>query len=544
MLLVNLSKVSKDYAGNPVFDEVDLEILDGERIGLVGENGSGKSTLLKLIASLDTPTEGTVSRRRNTTIGYLSQESDPAQGHKTVFEAVAEVSPDAAHLSARLRHLEAQMTDPQVIGDAAAIARVLEEYGSVQERFESLGGYMLEHEVEDVLHGLGFNETQYGQTVGSLSGGEKKMVRLARLLLQKPDLLLLDEPDNHLDFDAKRWLEEFIKSYPGTVLTISHDRYLLNRIVKKIFQLEDGQIDVYIGNYTFYFEERQRRLLQRHEMYTLQQGEVKRLEELLHQLRVWAKQNSKFAPRMRSMEKRVERARQEASERPVMLRDKIKVNFDSDRSGQKVLEVKSLSKKIGDRVLFEPFSLLIHYGERVGIVGPNGSGKTTLLRTIADIIPPDSGMVKIGASVVLGYYAQEQDTLPLERTPLEFVRGLKPMTEQHGIGLLRRLLFSYRDMHNTIRHLSGGEKSRLQMARLMLTDANFLVLDEPTNNLDISSIEVLEAALEDFDGTLLTVSHDRYFLDKVTARTIAIEAGGQIRQYAGNYTYYLEKRTV
>lgn len=542
MLLVQFAKVSKDYAGNPVFDEVDLEILEGERIGLVGENGSGKSTLLKLVAGIDTPTEGTVSRRRNLTVGYLSQEADPLQAHKTVFESVGEVSPEASILAAKLHELEAKMADPQVTEDMDAMSAVLEEYGSVQEKFERLGGYALEHKVESVLNGLGFVPRQYGQQIGSLSGGEKKMVRLARLLLQMPDLLLLDEPDNHLDFDAKAWLENFIKDYPGTVLTISHDRYLLDRIARKMFQLEDGKIDVYAGNYSYYFEERQRRMIQRHEMYTLQQDELQRLETLLRQLRGWAKQNSKFAPRMRSMEKRVERARQEASERPVMTRSKIKLNFDADRGSQKVLEVKGVTKAIDGRKLFEPFDLTIFNQERVGIVGPNGSGKTTLLKTIVGLIPPDTGSVRIGPSVALGYYDQEQDTLPMDRTPLEYVRSVKPITEQSAIGILRKLLFSYRDMHNGIKHLSGGEKSRLQIVRLMLTDANFLVLDEPTNNLDLASIEVLEAALDDFDGTILVVSHDRYFLDKIVNRIVAIEGDKCVREYPGNFTYYLEKR--
>jgi ATP-binding cassette subfamily F protein 3 len=544
MLLVNFSEVSKDYAGNPIFDEVDLEILDGERIGLVGENGSGKSTLLRLMSGDDTPTEGTVTRRRNLTVGYLSQEEDASQGHKTVFEVVGEVSPEAAGLATRLRELEAKMADPQVAGDGDAMERVLVAYGEAQEKFDRLGGYALEHKVEEVLGGLGFKPEQYGQQVGTLSGGEKKLVRLARILLQRPDLLLLDEPDNHLDLEAKGWLEQFIRDYPGTVLVISHDRYLLDRVVKKIFQLEDGKIDLYVGNYSYYFEERQRRLIKRHETYTLQQEELSRQEALLRQLRGWAKQNSKFAPRMRSMEKRVERARQEASERPVMTRERMKMNFEADRSGKKVLEVMGLSKSAGGRQLFSPFDLTIWYGERVGIVGANGSGKTTLLKTIVQALPAETGSVKIGASVVLGYYAQEQETLPLERTPMEFVRSLKPMTEQQAIGLLRRLLFSYRDMHNTIKHLSGGEKSRLQIARLMLTDANFLVLDEPTNNLDIASIEVLESALDEFDGTILAISHDRYFLDKVVTKIVAIHDDKRVREYAGNFSYYLEKHLL
>lgn len=541
MLLVQFAKVSKDYAGNPVFDEVDLEILEGERIGLVGENGGGKSTLMRLIAGLDTPTEGTVSRRRNLTIGYLRQEADPLQSDKTVFEAVSEASPEAATLSARLRELEAMMTDPDLHADGDAMSRVFEEYGEVQSRFESLGGYEVEHDSESVLEGLGFGPGRYGQKVGTLSGGEKKLVSLARILLQKPDLLLLDEPDNHLDLDAKAWLEGFIQGYAGTVIVISHDRFLLDRVAKKIFEMQDGQIEVYAGNYTYYAVERERRLLKRHEMYSLQQEEIKRLEVVLRNLKQWAKQNPKFAPRAESMEKRVERARREAAERPIMRREKIKLNFDSERSGKKVLEARGLSKSVGRRTLFNPFDLLVYYGERIGIVGPNGSGKTTLLRTIVGQLPPDRGTVQIGASVVLGYYSQEQETLPGEMTPLDFVRSLRPMTEQAAISLLRRLLFSYRDQHHAIRELSGGEKSRLQVARLMLTDANFLVMDEPTNNLDIASVEVLEDALNDFEGTILTVSHDRYFMDRVVTHIVAIEPG-VVREYPGNYSDYLGRK--
>ena len=393
-----------------------------------------------------------------------------------------------------------------------------------------------------MLGGLGFGADRYSQMVGSLSGGEKKLVNLARMLLKKPDLLLLDEPDNHLDLEAKAWLEDFIQSYQGTVLVISHDRYLLDRVAKKILELEDGEIDVYVGNYSYFADERQRRLLKRHELYTLQQDELKRLEVILRNLKSWARQNPKFAPRADSMEKRVERARREASERPVLLRDRIKVEFDAERSGVKVLELKGIHKALGGRTLFRPFDLTILYGQRVSIVGPNGSGKTTLLRIIAGDIEPDGGTLKLGASVAMGHYTQEHESLPAGMTLLDFVRSLKPITEQAAIGVLRRLLFSYRDMHNTIGKLSGGEKSRLQIARLMLTDANFLILDEPTNNLDIASIEVLEAALLDFDGTILTVSHDRYFLDRIVTKTAAISPDGNVRLYPGNYSYFLEKR--
>jgi ATP-binding cassette, subfamily F, member 3 len=537
MLLANFSKVSKDYGGNPVFREIDLEIIEGERIGLVGENGGGKSTLFKLLAGLEDPTEGVISRRRNLTIGYLSQEVDPGQSHKTVFEAVSEVTQELVDLPILLSQLEARMADPEVAADPDAMAAILDEYGKAQERFEALGGYTLEHKVETVLHGLGFGPAWYDQELGTLSGGEKKLVNLARILIKMPDLLLLDEPDNHLDLEAKAWLEQYIQSYPGTVLIISHDRRLLDRAVKKIFELEDGKISVYAGNYSYYFEERQRRLLKEYELYTLQQNEIKRLEASMRQLKGWAKLSDKMSSRAEYMAKRVEQARQEAIDRPILIRDKIKVNLDPDRSGKKVLEVKGLSKSFHGQELFEPFDFTILYGERVGIVGANGSGKTTLLKTMLEMIPADAGTVKIGASVVVGYYAQEQETLPFDSTPLDLVRRIKPMNEPQAISFLHGLLFAFEDINTPIRRLSGGEKSRLQLARLMLTDANFLLLDEPTNNLDIASVEVLEAALEEFEGTILTVSHDRYFLDKIVTMILAIGDDGSVRIYPGNFSY-------
>ena len=539
-----LSKVSKDYGGNSIFRDIDLEILEGERIGLVGENGGGKSTLFKLLAGLDTPTEGVISRRRNLTIGYLAQEADPGQSRKTVFEAVSEVTQELVDLPLMLSQLEARMADPEVASDPELMTAILDEYGKAQERFDALGGYTLEHKVEAVLHGLGFGPAWYDLEVGSLSGGEKKLVNLARILIKAPDLLLLDEPDNHLDLDAKAWLEQYIQSYPGTVLIISHDRQLLDHAVKKIFELEDGNISAYFGNYSYYFEERQRRLLKQYEIYAVQQSEIKRLETSMRQLKGWSKFNDKFATRAEDMAKRVERAKQESVDRPILIRDKIKVNLDAERSGKIVLDVKGLSKSYDERVLFEPFDLTILYGERVGIVGANGSGKTTLLKTMMDLIPADSGSVKIGASVVVGYYAQEQETLPFDSTPLDFVRRIRPINEPQAISFLRGLLFSYEDIHTPIRRLSGGEKSRLQIARLMLTDANFLLLDEPTNNLDIASVEVLEAALEEFEGTILTVSHDRYYLDKIVTKIVAISNDGSVRVYPGNFSYYYEKSRV
>lgn len=540
--LITIANVKKDFGGNPVFTEVNLEIADDQRIGLVGENGSGKSTLFKLIVGLDTPTSGVITRRRNLVIGYLTQEADPRMEQQTIFEAVAQSSPELAALANRLSALEAQMADPEIIADAERMMQVLEAYSKAQERFENLGGYTLEHRGEAVLSGLGFAATELHQMVGVLSGGEKKLVNLARILLQQPDVLLLDEPDNHLDLQAKTWLEDYIRAYPGTVIIISHDRRLLDRAVGKIVELEDGHVFEYAGNYSFYVEDRMKRLVKQQETYALQHREIKRLEASMHRLKTWASMNPKFAGRAEYMAKRVEKAKEEAVLRPILERDKIKVELESDRSGKKVLEVKRLSKTIDGRVLFAPFDLTILYGERVGIVGANGSGKTTLLKTMMDLLAPTSGTVKIGASVVVGYYAQEQETLPFDSTPIDFVRRLKKMNESQAIAFLHTLLFAYEDIRTPIGRLSGGEKSRLQMARLMLTEANFLLLDEPTNNLDIASSEVLEAAIEDFEGTVLTVSHDRYFLDRIVSKIVAIDQNGRVQVYPGNYSYYEEKQ--
>ncbi len=543
MQLINLSKVSKDFGGNTIFSDLDLDINEGERVGLVGENGCGKSTLFKLLSGVESPTEGTIARKRKMTTGYLTQEVDPRQYQQTVFEVVQEVSPAFATLLAHIHDLEQQMASPSLIANPDKMERILTAYGQAQERFEAMDGYLVEHRTRSVLTGLGVSERLYHQKIASLSGGEKKMVNLARILVQMPDLLLLDEPDNHLDMAAKDWLEQYIHDYPGTVMLISHDRHLLDNTVKKIYQLEDGAIDVYIGNYTFYVTERQRRLLQQQEDYQNQMDEIKRLEVSLVRLREWAKFNDKIAGRMHNMEKRIDRLRENLTQRPVLQRDKLKVNLDSERSGKKVLEVCSLSTSINGRVLFQPFDLTIFYGERIGIVGDNGSGKTTLLKTLLELLPVEQGTIKIGASVVVGYYAQEQETLPFESTPLDFVRRLKKLSEPQAIALLSRLLFSYEDMHTMIRSLSGGEKSRLQIARLMLTDANFLLLDEPTNNLDIPSVEVLEAALLQFEGTILTVSHDRYFLDKITTKTLYIGPDRRVWAYPGNFAYMQEKRS-
>lgn len=329
MLLANFSKVHKDFGGNPILQNVDVELLEGERIGLIGENGSGKSTFFKLLAGLETPSQGMISRRRNLTIGYLEQEVDPLMYTKAMFEFVAEVSAELSTLPRLLGQLEAQMADPEVTAHPEALEGILAAYSEAQARYEALGGYTLEHKVAAILYGLGFSSDEFACKIGTLSGGEKKLVNLARILLEMPDLLLLDEPDNHLDMQAKAWLETYIQTYPGTVLIISHDRHLLDRAVKKIFVLEDGEISVYAGNYSYYTQERQRHLLKLQEQYSLQQGEIKRLQESMYRLKSWAKINDKHARRAEYMAKRVEQAKQEAINKPFLVRDTMLVDLDA-----------------------------------------------------------------------------------------------------------------------------------------------------------------------------------------------------------------------
>lgn len=392
-----------------------------------------------------------------------------------------------------------------------------------------------------MLCGLGFALHEHRLPLKSFSGGEKKLINLARILLQMPDLLLLDEPDNHLDLRAKAWLEYYIRDYPGTVMIISHDRRLLDRSVNKIYEMEDGEISVFAGNYSAYVAAREQRLQRLQEQYSLQQTEIRRLKHSMHRLKEWAKQNPKFSGRAEYMAKRVEKLKQEAVEKPVLERERISVALNSERSGKLVLEIKQLSKEIEGRVLFKPFDFSVQYGERIGIVGNNGAGKTTLLKTMMGLLPATTGTVKIGASVVTGYYSQEQETLPAESTPLDFVRRLKNFTEGQAVAFLSRFLLSIEEMRTPIARLSGGQKSRLQIARLMIQKANFLLLDEPTNNLDIASTEVLEEALLDFDGTVLMVSHDRYFLDTIATRILEIGVDGNVYDYPGSYSYYAEK---
>jgi ATP-binding cassette subfamily F protein 3 len=538
-LLVQAAEIVYAHGGNQIFEGASFEIRDGDRLAVIGENGAGKSTLFRLLAREIQPHSGAVTHKRNLTVGYLSQHSslDPKL---TVRDAVALAAGDHEALDHQLRDLEQKMTEPL---DDDELTRVLEEYSVALERMESATGGDIEGRMEKILLGLGLPFERWQTPVGKLSGGEKKLVALARFLIEEPDLLLLDEPDNHLDENGKAWLEGYLRERRGSVAIISHDRYFIDRVANRIFELEDGRITGYQGNYSDFQTAKRERLERDEALYELRQRELKKLKASAEQLTEWAKQNPKFAARAGNRRRilEIEQEKFEKTPTPILDRRRIDVDFSGERGSSLVLEIKGLSKSYGEREVFKPFDLTLMHGERVGVVGPNGSGKTTLFKLILGREQPTTGTLRIGPTINLGYFAQEQETLDRTMTPLELVRKTKPMTEQGAISFLVGMLFDRNDALNRIGNLSGGERARLQLAVLILQGANFLVLDEPTNNLDIPSIEVLEDALRDFRGSILTISHDRYFLDTICSRTIELD-NGIVREYAGGFSYYDTRR--
>ena len=540
-LLIQAANVAYAYGGNDVLGGASFEMRQGDRLALIGGNGSGKSTLFRLMAGRLRPQRGALTLARGVRVGLLTQEPSfpPAQ---TVREVVALAAGDPAALEARARELERLMGEPADDDDLTAI---MDAYALVLERLD--GGAGESARGAKMLAALGFPEGRGEQPVGQLSGGEKKLVGLARLLLEEPDVLLLDEPDNHLDFAGKTWLEEHIRGQRGAVAVISHDRYFIDRTANRIFELEDGRIEGYPGNYAAFLREKRSRLERGAQLRELQEREFRKLKASAEQLTQWARQNPKFAPRAENMRRKLaeERERLESTPAPVLERRQIDVAFNAERGSTLVLEAKALTKSFADRVVFAPFDLEIHHGEAVGLVGANGSGKTTLFRIVRGEELPSSGTLRLGPSVVAGYYAQEQETLDPAATALETVRRLKPMSEQEAIGFLNRYLFTRDDMLERIGGLSGGQRARLQIAALILQGANFLLLDEPTNNLDIPSVERLEAALLAFRdegrGSMLTISHDRAFLDTVCGRIVELDEG-IVRDYRGGFSWYDEHR--
>ena len=515
--MISLSNINKQYGRQLVFVDASFQLNSGEKVGLVGPNGSGKTTLFRMLTGEEDPDDGEVTVPKKLTVGYFRQDVEEMKGRSVLDEAIAG-SGRVGDLHHELEHLQHRLEDPD-LGDE--MDRVLERFGEVQEEYEHLGGYTLEAQAREVLHGLGFKDDQIDGDVGALSGGWKMRVALARVLLGRPDVLLMDEPTNHLDLESIIWLEGFLKSLPGALLMTSHDREFMNRIVSKIAEIEAGEIVTYSGNYDFYERERAIRESNQQAAFARQQAMLAKEQRFIDRFRTHAAKAAQVQSRIKALDKI------EKIELPKK-RQVVKFEFRSPpRSGDQVAVIEDLEKGYGARKIYDGFSLTIRRGERWAVMGRNGAGKTTLLRMISGVLAPDAGEVRLGASLKMGYFAQQSlDVLDPELTVLEQLQQDFP---QDGIGSLRSLAgafqFSGDDVDKRIRSLSGGEKSRLAMARMLYDPPNFLVLDEPTNHLDLATKEMLVEALKNFEGTMIFVSHDRVFLRGLGSRVL--ELGGE-----------------
>ena len=535
MISITVSNATLILGSRAIFRDLNWEIQHDQKIGFIGPNGAGKSSLFKLIIGEHAPEKGgTVIRAKGVTVGYLPQqpEFDP---ESIAFSLALAGNPRVAEIESELQRVESKLSDPDVYNNAKALERTLDAQHKLIEEFEALGGSNYESRVRELLRGLGLLESDFEKPLRALSGGQKKLIGLARLLLAHPSVLLLDEPDNHLDMPGKAYLERLINDYPGAVAIISHDRYVLDSVATHIAEIEDGKISTFTGNYTEYIVDKEERLARQEELYQIQQREVNRLEMALKRYKQWVQINDKFASRMHAMEARI--ARIERIDKPVLDRRKMDLELNGWRGSNQVLEFEEVTKSFSHRNVLEDINLLIRHSERVGLIGANGAGKSVLLRLILGKEQPTRGEIKIGPSVKVGYYAQEHETLDFNQTVIDAVRLTGNMSEGRAVSFLTRYLFSYQQATQRVGSLSGGERSRLQLALLVLSGANFLLLDEPTNNLDIASAEVLEDALDDFNGTVLVISHDRYFLDRTVGRIFELKEA-RIREFVGGYSDY------
>ena len=546
MIAVTLDQIKVAYAQATVFADLSWEAHDDRVVGLVGPNGCGKSTILKTITGEVRPSAGTISTRSALTIGYLPQSVEFPED-ATVYETVRSGAVALSEVERDLEAVEARLVDPEVYEDEDALTAVLHEQEVLLEAFDRLGGLSIESRIRSILHSLGFSKKDTDRSVNVLSGGQKKMVALAAQVMNQPDLLLLDEPDNHLDLMGKMYLEQFLRNYNGGIVLVSHDRYLLDLVVDEITELEGGVITRFPGNYSEYAveKEHQRAIQERH--FADQQKEIHRLEQSAKRLLTWGAvfDNEKFIRRGQAILKRIERM--DTIDKPHQQRE-MKLSISGWRGSTKVLEAKGLTKSypllggesLEATVVLDELDLLIRHGERVGLVGANGSGKSVLFRLIREQEEPTSGEIVRGPSVATGYYAQEHETLDLNRSLIDNLRHAAGVSDTRAMQVLLRFAFTYDQARRSASDLSGGERSRLQLALIVLSGANFLMLDEPTNNLDIRSAEILEDALDELEGTVLVISHDRYFLDRAVDRIVELK-DGKLIDYSGGYSEYADK---
>ncbi|OOV76442.1 ribosomal protection-like ABC-F family protein [Mammaliicoccus fleurettii] len=535
MNIINMSKLSKSYTGDVIFEDIKYDLNEGDCVGLVGRNGEGKSTLLKLMAGIESPTEGQISWQKNISIGYLNQLPNYEDG-KLVYECLTEVFEEVNNISQKMQLIEAEMAN-----ETDKIELLLKKYGQLQELFEQLGGYEIDAQIRRVSHGLKINHL-LNHTWEKLSGGERTKVGLAQILLQQPKLLLLDEPTNHLDISSIDWLADFIKQYSGAVVIVSHDRYFLDDTVNQILEIDQGQLHVYHGNYSYFVKEKEVRIINEFEAYQTQQKKIKKMEDSIKQLRLWASQanppNAALFKRAKSMEKALDRIKK--LDKPILEHKRMNVNLaEGQRVSNNVIELESVSKMYED-ILFEKIDLLIRRKEHVSIIGDNGTGKSTLLKMMINQIEPDEGIVKRASNLRIGYLSQHTFENIDNQTVIETFRDVVHVTEGQARHILAQFMFYGEDVFNKISSLSGGEKMRLRWAQIVNQDFNVLVLDEPTNHLDIDAKETIEDALLDYNGTIIAVSHDRYFLNKLFDITYLLK-DKKLTKFEGNYDYVKEK---
>ena len=533
-MVLACQNINKAFAATEILRDVSFHIEEHEKTALIGVNGAGKTTLLKIIMGEMQPDSGQVILAKGKTIGYLAQHQD-ISGDRTIYEEVLEAKQDILDMERKMRALEIQMKN----ADPGELEGLMASYTRLTHTFELANGYACQSEVTGVLKGLGFPEEDFHRELATLSGGQKTRVALGRLLLTKPDVLLLDEPTNHLDMESISWLETYLMNYPGAVLIVSHDRYFLDRIVTKVIEIENGKSLMFPGNYTVYSEKKAVIRRAEYNAYLNQQQEIRRQEEVITKLRSFNREKS--IRRAESREKLLDKI--EVLDKPAIPQADMRIHLTPRIiSGNDVLTVSGLSKAYSGVSLFENQDFEIHRGERVAIIGSNGTGKTTILKIINGLVEADHGNIALGSKVHIGYYDQEHQVLHMDKTIFEEISDTYPsMTQTQIRNVLAAFLFTGDEVFQPIRTLSGGERGRVSLAKLMLSEANFLILDEPTNHLDIVSKEILEEALREYAGTVLYVSHDRYFINQTATRILEL-TGQTLINYIGNYDYYQEKK--
>lgn len=535
-MILSCNNISKSFGTDVIIKSCSFNIEDHEKAAIVGINGAGKSTLLKIITGIEPADTGLVTLAKDKTLGYLSQQQN-LNSDNTIYDELLSVKQYILDMEAQLRSIENQMKS----ADDTALETLMKKYSDLNHEFELNNGYAYKSEITGVLKGLGFAEEDFTLNVNTLSGGQKTRVALGRLLLSKPDIILLDEPTNHLDMESISWLENYLLNYSGAVLIVAHDRYFLDKIVSKIIELDNGNATVFSGNYTDYASKKAILRNMQLKEYLNQQREIKHQEEVITKLKQFNREKS--IKRAESREKMLNKM--EFVDKPEILNDKMDIKLEPNViSGNDVLTVDNLTKGFDGTVLFDNICFQIKRGERVALIGSNGTGKTTILKLINGIIPADSGSIYLGAKVNIGYYDQEHHVLDPDKTIFDEIRDAYPDLNNTQIrNTLAAFLFTNEDVFKYIKDLSGGERGRVSLAKLMLSNANFLILDEPTNHLDITSKEILENALNSYTGTVLFVSHDRYFINSTATRIIEL-ANKTVVNYIGNYNYYLEKKDI